>query len=62
MKKLDEEGELDRHLKPNVKDEDSDDDGDDDLQEERKKPNAGTERRTGYYPNTVHTKNLCKIV
>lgn len=54
VKQLDEAGELDQHLKPLSKDEDSDDDDDDeDLCEEKKKPHAGTERRTGHYRNMV---------
>lgn len=56
MRHLDKAAELDQHLKPNIKDEDSDnDDDDEDLREEKNTPNAGTEKRTGHYPNMVHT-------
>ncbi len=52
IRKLDEYGELDCHLKPIIKDDDSGDE-DEELVEEKKKPHAGTERSINYFLNKV---------
>ena len=51
VRDLDEAGELDKHLKPVVREEDSGDE--EDMREEKSRPHAGTQWANSYYRNKV---------